>query len=389
MLRRTLLAAGILGVTTFVASAAAQTPTPANYTDGDNWLCLPGRADACAVDLSSTSVSTRGSLRRKDFRAASRPRIDCFYVYPTVSRDPGVTSDLYPGAEERRVVASQFARFASVCRTFAPMYRQVTATALESSLNTGQSFPAYRQSLGYADVLAAWRQYMRMDNQGRGVVLIGDGQGADLLSRLIAEEIEGSSIQPYLVSAILTGTTVRVAPNADVGGTFSSTPLCRSQSQVGCIITYSAYRAASPPTEGAWYGRNGEDGVAACTNPADLRRGEEEEADAYFTTMVRGWPLRADSPLWAGPEKPVGTPYVQTPDLVQTTCLRDPGGAYLSVRIDARPSDPRADNIGGDVVVRRRVQAEAGLAPVNIELHLGDLIDAVGRQARSWRAPRR
>jgi hypothetical protein len=370
------------------APAFAQTPAPANYANGANWLCLPGRADACAVDLSATSVSNRAALRREEFRPASKPRIDCFYVYPTVSLDAGVTSDLNPGAEERRAVAAQFARFGSVCRTFAPMYRQVTATALQAALASGESFPAYRQSLGYADVLAAWRRYVRTDNQGRGVVLIGDGQGAELLSRLIAEEIEGSPDQAYLVSAILTGATVRVAPNQVVGGTFRTIPLCRSQSQTGCVITYSAYRASAPPVEGAWYGRNGEDGVAACTNPADLKKGEGV-ADSYFITMVRSWALRADSPIWAGPEKPIGTPYVKTPGLVRTACVRDPGGAYLAVRVLGDPKDARADDIGGDLMLRLRAQADAGLAPINIELHLGDLVEIVGRQARGYRPPRR
>jgi len=378
----------LTATTALTAPAVAQTPAPANYTVAANWLCLPGRADACAVDLTATSVSNRASLRRQDFKPASRPKIDCFYVYPTVSLDAGVTSDLYPGAEERRVVAAQFARFASVCRTFAPMYRQVTATALQSALNSGQSFPAYRQSLGYADVLAAWRQYMRIDNQGRGVVLIGDGQGAELLTRLIAEEIEGSPDQAYFGSAILTGATIRTAPNQVTGGTFRSIPLCRSQSQTGCVITYSAYRAGTVPIEEAWYGRNGEDGVAACTNPADLKKGEGV-ADSYFVTMVRGWALRDDSPIWAGPEKPVGTPYVRTPGLVRTACVRDPGGVSLAVGVMADPKDARADDIGGDLVVRRRVQPEAGLAPLNIELHLGDLVETVGRQARSYKPPRR
>jgi hypothetical protein len=387
MIRHLMVAAGALSLAALATPAFAQAPA-INIAPSANWLCRPDRADACAVDLSATSVSNRGSLRREEFRPAAKPKIDCFYVYPTVSLDAGVTSDLNPGAEERRVVAAQFARFASVCRTYAPLYRQVTATALQAALSSGESFPAYRQSLGYGDILAAWRTYMQRDNQGRGVVLIGDGQGADILARLIAEEIEGSPQQAYLVSAILTGTTVRVAPNQAVGGTFRSIPLCRSQSQVGCVITYSAYRASAPPVEGAWYGRNGEDGVAACTNPADLKKGEGV-ADSYFITMVRSWALRADSPIWAGPEKPIGTPYVQTPGLVRTACVRDPGGAYLAVRVMADPKDARADDIGGDVMLRLRAQADAGLAPLNIELHLGDLVETVGHQARAYRPPRR
>ena len=40
------------------AAAAAKN----DYSNGDNWLCRPGRQDACAVDLATTVVSARGQL---------------------------------------------------------------------------------------------------------------------------------------------------------------------------------------------------------------------------------------------------------------------------------------------------------------------------------------
>lgn len=366
--------------------AAAQTPAPANYANPANWLCLPGRADACAVDLSSTAVSASGGLRAQTFRPAANPKIDCFYVYPTVSLDAGVVSDLVPGPEERRVVAAQFARFTSACRPFAPVYRQVTATALRNSLEQGEGLPGRFQTAGYPDVLAAWRQYMARDNGGRGVVLIGQGQGAELLMRLLAEEIEGRPAQARLVSAILVGATVRTAPGQLTGGTFNTIPLCRAPTQTGCVISYSSYRDTAPPRQNAWYGRNGESGVAACTNPANLRTGRGEPK-SIFSAIVRGQALIADSPSWAGPEKPVGTPFVETPGLIATTCAADTQGGWLSVHVNAKP-DKRTDNINGDLLVGRRIQAEAGLNQIDLELSLGNLVDIVQRQGRAYRPPR-
>ena len=45
------------------------------------------------------------------------------------------------GPEEAFVVQSQLARFASVCKVYAPLYRQVTLTALRAAArgNTGQN----------------------------------------------------------------------------------------------------------------------------------------------------------------------------------------------------------------------------------------------------------
>ena len=55
-------------------------------------------------------------------KVAANPSADCFYVYPTISRDPTDNSDLVPGIEEQAVAAVQLARFASVCKTYAPIY---------------------------------------------------------------------------------------------------------------------------------------------------------------------------------------------------------------------------------------------------------------------------
>src|SRR5216117_4017440 len=111
----------------------AQTAPPKNdYSDPKTWLCRPGRQDACAVDLSTTIVAADGKLTREVWKANPNALIDCFYVYPTVSRDPGGNSDMTPGPEENGVVALQFARFASQCRVYAPLYRQATLTALRA-----------------------------------------------------------------------------------------------------------------------------------------------------------------------------------------------------------------------------------------------------------------
>src|SRR5688572_5954398 len=87
----------------------------ADYSDDANWLCLPGRTDACASP-DTVELTPAGYGAPVVTRAAANPPADCFYLYPTVSRDPGFNSDLTPGMEERAAVGIQFARYASVCR---------------------------------------------------------------------------------------------------------------------------------------------------------------------------------------------------------------------------------------------------------------------------------
>ena len=44
--------------------AAAPAPAKNDYSNGDNWLCRPGRQDACAVDLTTTVVAADGKMTR-------------------------------------------------------------------------------------------------------------------------------------------------------------------------------------------------------------------------------------------------------------------------------------------------------------------------------------
>ncbi len=171
---------------------AAGSDTP-DYRDPANWLCRPGRQDACAADLSTTVVAADGARSVEPFKAASTPKFDCFYVYPTISLDPTPNSDMIPGPEEKRVAQFQVARFAKNCRVFAPVYRQVTLTALRSIMGGGT--PAIDRDMAYRDVKAAWDDYLAHDNKGRGVVLIGHSQGSLILTQLVAREIDGKPAQ--------------------------------------------------------------------------------------------------------------------------------------------------------------------------------------------------
>ncbi|RZM01177.1 MAG: DUF3089 domain-containing protein, partial [Sphingomonas sp.] len=236
----TLLAGAVLP-----APALAQSAAP-DYKQDAAWLCRPGRADACATNQDVTVIRADGKRKVEKFRPAVAPTFDCFYVYPTVSLDQTPNSDMTAGPEEQQVAAAQAARFTSKCRVFAPLYRQVTLTALRAVM-AGQPMTADR-AIALADVTAAWNDYRQRDNGGRGVVLIGHSQGAGILKQLIASAIETDrSVSRNIVSAMLIGTNVAVPPGADVGGDFKSMKLCKDANQYGCVVTYVSFRADAPP----------------------------------------------------------------------------------------------------------------------------------------------
>ncbi len=67
------------------------------YSDPASWLCRPDMDDVCDRELDATAVYASGRTRVERFRPAAAPRIDCFYVYPTISTDESGNSDLEPG----------------------------------------------------------------------------------------------------------------------------------------------------------------------------------------------------------------------------------------------------------------------------------------------------
>ena len=238
---------------------------PNDYAKAENWLCRPGRHDACDIDLSTTVVAANGTLTQEPWTANPKAPIDCFYVYPTVSNDSTPNSDMVAGPEELNVIRAQFARFASQCRPYAPLYRQVTLSALRAFLAGRQV--AMDRALAYNDVLNAWNYYLEHDNQGRGVVLIAHSQGSFVLTDLIKNEIDGKPVQSRLISALLLGTNLPVPRGKDVGGAFKQVPLCHSAQQTGCVITYASFRSVPPPANSRFTWRE-----TIWSQPAPTRR---------------------------------------------------------------------------------------------------------------------
>jgi hypothetical protein len=364
------------------AAPAAQ-PAPNDYTDPANWLCRPGRADACAADQTATVVNADGSESKEAWSADPNAPIDCFYVYPTVSTEPTPNSDMIPGPGEKGVVVQQVARLASKCRIYAPMYRQVTLAALRAYM-AGKPVAASR-ALAYDDVRDAWNEYLAHDNHGRGVVLIGHSQGTRVLIQLVKEEIDGKPIQKRIVSVILGGTVLQVPVGKDVGGDFKSIPLCRSTAQVGCVIAFASFRANVPPPPGAPFGASGGPGLmAACVNPA-APGGGSGALEAYLPAGRVA--LSPQAPVeWVKGGPPITTFFVKVPGLLTGECVSNAHGSYLAVTVNADPKDPRTDDIAGDILVNGKVLTSWGLHLIDMNLTMGNLVDDVDAQSKAWLA---
>jgi len=378
--RGLLAAAALTALLTGAHVSAQQANTAKNdYGDGKNWLCRPDRAgDACAVDLTTTVIAADGKTSVEKWSANADAPVDCFYVYPTVSSDTTPNSDMNAGPEELSVVHQQFARFGSMCRVYAPLYRQITLTTLRTMMSGKPA--AMNPTLGYNDVLDAWNHYLKHDNKGRGIVLIGHSQGSSVLMQLMAQEIDGKPIQKQLVSALLLGWNVAVPKGKDIGGSFKHIPVCQSATQIQCVLAYASFRSSSPPPANTLFGKvPGADMQAVCVNPAAL---EDRALHSYLNTSGRNG--TGEPTKWIAGDTSITTPFVSVPGLLSAQCVNEAGVSYLSVTVNGNVSDPRTDEIAGDVVSNGEIQRNWGLHLIDANIAMGNLLGIVGQQSKAY-----
>jgi hypothetical protein len=315
---------------------------------------------------------------RENPRNAKRPRIDCFYVYPTVSDDQSVNADLSTDPETVAIARYQASRFSQRCRVFAPMYRQLTLRTI------GRSVTPEALAIAYSDVRNAWREYMRRFNHGRGVVLIGHSQGSGMLQKLIRQRIDPyRAARRQLVSAILLGGNVTVKRGRDVGGIFQHIPACRSAKRRACVIAYSTFNQTPP--DNAIFGRPGgrfaellglagrTDLEVLCTNPAALRGGSAQLHSLTPSLPFPGTIGLGLSALYNGSPPTAPTPWVVPQDHFTGQCVNGNGANVLMISpVDgARQPTPVPD-------------ASWGLHLADANIALGDLVDLVDRETKSY-----
>ncbi|RZI90691.1 MAG: DUF3089 domain-containing protein, partial [Microbacterium sp.] len=231
---------GLLLVLLLTGTLLSVVPTTATAATGDGtvWLCRPGlAANPCEIGMDTTYQYADGHAT---VLTAARPpvdqrKVDCFYVYPTVSNQLTPVATKAKDPEIISIAKYQASRFSTRCRVFAPVYRQGTLAGIPAL-----ALGAY--NIGYADVRAAWNDYLAHDNHGRGVVLIGHSQGSIMLRQLIRKEIDPKpAVRDRLVGAILLGGNVTTAKGSTTGGDFAHVPVCTKAGQDGCVVAYSTY----------------------------------------------------------------------------------------------------------------------------------------------------
>jgi hypothetical protein len=328
------------------------------------------------------TLEVDGKVTREAVAADPDAQIDCFYVYPTISTDPAGNSSLTPGPGERRAVEQQFAALSSVCKPYAPMYRQITLAGLTSAMSN-KPLPVDRE-LAYADVVAAWKHYLAEFNKGRGVVLIGHSQGSRWLADLLRREIEGTPVQNRIVAVYLAGYNFEVPAGQLVGGTLKTMPLCTKAAQTGCVVAWTTFRASAPPPQNSRYGVSRTPGVEiACVDPVALS-GRPLSSYLPVKANLLG---AADAPadwqnLVVGQAE--DATFVSLPGLLGTRCVKNGNLNYLAVDVTPTAGGKQPADIPGDIRSQGKVLDDWGLHLVDLSLVIGNLQALIRQQAAAY-----
>ena len=191
------------------------------YRDDAMWMCRPDLAgDPCHGDLSATEIHPDGTRTKVEHHPAADPKVDCFYVYPTMDDRmfPANQTDFSNPEKIRSAVLAQAARFSEVCALYVPLYRQIT-------LGTYMWNSTRRERLletAFSDVHDAFLHYLGQYNRGRKVVLIGHSQGAEMIARLLRYEFEHNpELRQRLLVAMPIGGQFEVRSTVGQGTTVS------------------------------------------------------------------------------------------------------------------------------------------------------------------------
>lgn len=355
-----------------IKTPTSEEPSKVDYEKAANWLCRPDSDQSnCETVPSSFQISNDGSSVFTSVYDAEVADIDCFYLYPTVSLDPTPNSDLIPGEEELAVVTNQLAPFGSVCRPFAPIYRQMTLSGLNDFFTAGQVTADVAMSLG--DVIDAWNYYLEHYNEGRGVVLIGHSQGSSVLDQLVQLGAISKASQPQIVSMMLVGGNIYLDEDTKTYGGF---PVCERIGQTQCVISYSSYPSDAPPVATSYYGVAHEDGRSAvCTNPAQL-----SGDNGYLSGLVPSQLYVSDQITL--PEG--GASQIALPDLMEAKCSNSDTHSYLQVSIGSTINDPRVAPLNLLTDMNGIPLADWGMHASEMAVTLQNLISIVDLQSDAW-----
>ena len=210
-------------------------PVP-DYANAKNWAALPDRLDAAdAVPVNDPLGDRQASAQ-----------VDVFYIHPTTYREIAFWNQPVDDAKtnawtDESVIARQASVFNACCRVYAPRYRQATAAGVYAPASM-KGMGAYE--LAWQDVRAAFLYYLKHYNHGRPFIIAGHSQGGAHSERWLTEFGRDPKLRARLVAVYAIGIAF---PEGLVSRSFNGVPLCRTPSEVGCVVAWNTFARGGDP----------------------------------------------------------------------------------------------------------------------------------------------
>jgi len=176
--------------------------------------------------------------------APTQPQADVFFVHSTTF-DGGrawLASIQDPAAARlvsRSVLPNFAGPFAGVGRVFAPRYRQASLYAYRL---TQRDDAREARIFAYGDVRRAFDTFLARDSRRAPLVLVGVGQGAQLVDRL-AREMRRRPDVLRRIAAVYLVEEITAADGFPPGGPL---PLCQTRAQAGCVVAWMSQISGRP-----------------------------------------------------------------------------------------------------------------------------------------------
>lgn len=208
--------------------------TGPDYSLPPSWIARPDFADDLSRWIPSNDPPT--DPIKKDARV--------FYIHPTtyLERDRWNAPLFVGGDAEFRTglfVQSQASAFSQSAQVWAPRYRQAAYGSFLLKSEDAQK----ALDFAYADVAAAFDEFVRQVPKQSPIILAAHSQGALHLERLLREKIAGYPIANRIVAAYVVGWPISTVSDLPALGL----PACTSADQTGCILSWMTFGEPANP----------------------------------------------------------------------------------------------------------------------------------------------
>ena len=221
-----LLSAALVPVGGFEASAAG---AAYDYRVPASWAARPGQPD------DPTAWRPQGAA------ASGTGDVPVFFIPPTAAIDRrhwnGRSDDGLTATRLAGFLRTEASALAAAGPLWAPHYRQAVLGSFLADTPDARASAQAAQDLAYADVKAAFAEFLNRQPPGTPIILAGHSQGALHLLRLLHEEIAGKPIAAQIVAAYAVGWPVSIDADLPALGLRA----CDRRDQARCLLSWQSF----------------------------------------------------------------------------------------------------------------------------------------------------